>query len=373
MRSRSIVLAILLASLAHSQGVAQSWVDHARALLGDASTISAARAEVEEHLQKDPNDVDALMMMGNVMYQEFNASDDPAAGHGVLELRSTDDESIYDASMGFMGSPVTVVPTDVADRMIEQWLKAVAIDPGREDIHKGICHIYSISLQADKLMAYLPVLKEHMAVDAETPYSLANYARNIIDRNEFADGMRVYIRISELFPDCNGMLSDIGGTYYQEGDPVNAKKWIDRAMEGADIDEMSYGNSFFIYAVLEENAKALSALEAACKLNGTTENMLYKGILELAARGDWRTTLNNYISGAGASEEGVAMAKTLLNGSPDSTSTYEAVAAAGLNDGFKLPLHHLFRDRIGGFAASFNYAEALGYNHRDQDADFRTS
>jgi tetratricopeptide (TPR) repeat protein len=197
---------------------------------------------------------------------------------------------------------------------------------------------------------------------------LADYAQNLIERDRFADGMRTYVRISEMFPACTGILSDIGATYYRQGDLGNAEAWVDRAMARGDNDEMTNANAFFIYAVLERNDEALKALVAACKLDGSSEDLLYQGILELGEGKDWRATMKEYAERPNASDKGLVLANGLLNGNPDSLSTYAAVANAGMNDGFMMPVHHLFRDRIGGFAPSFNYAEALGYNHRDREA-----
>ena len=74
-------------------------------------TVGQAESKVDEYLQKDPDNVDALVMKGNVIYYKYTI-DKPQ-----LALIANTNESIYDNTIGYLEDPVIILPVEVADKI----------------------------------------------------------------------------------------------------------------------------------------------------------------------------------------------------------------------------------------------------------------
>jgi len=326
-------------------------------------TIDEAEKKVNGFLQKDPNNVDALMMKGNIIYYQYTFKQPD------ISLAANPNESIYDNSIGFMSEPILILPKETADQITEMWLKAVSINKKREDIHLGICHIYSISLQTDKLINYLPVLKDNTEINSYTPYNFADYARNLEDRGKFDDAIKVYLKISELFPRNGGLLSDIAGEYFSNGDLAKAKEYADAALTKPDVDAMTYGNAFFIYAVLEDYPAALKMIRKKSEEMKNDDYLFYQGLVELNEGKEWKLTLKKYSETKSNDTAALNLTRLLLSETFDSSiETYKELIQTKLNDAYRILIHAYYKNHTKEFLPAFNYAEAMTYNHRYRDA-----
>ena len=325
--------------------------------------IDMAESKVNEYLMKNPDNVDALIMRGNIIYYKYT-QDQPQ-----IEVLANSNESVYDNTIGFLQDPVVILPVHIADSINAEFFKALKADKKRQDIYYGICHIYSISLQTDKLLDFLPRLKDNVDIDENSPYNFADYARNFIDRDQFDDGMRIYTRISELFPKTGGILSDMASEYYTHGDLEKAREYADKALARKEVDDMTYGNAFFIYAIMEDYESALNALQKKSETEKNKDYLLYRGLLELNQNKDWKPTLTEYLQSDNNDEGGNKLAAYLLhNEFENSMDAYKEINDIQLTDAFKILIHKYYKTRTAEFLPAFNYAEALTYNHRYKDA-----
>lgn len=322
--------------------------------------ILEAEKLVNQYLKEDPNNVDALMYMGNVVYYK-NKFAGPTGDSPVVSLNTNNDESIYESSFGFIGDEVETVPEKVANEAVSYWLKAVSIDPKRDDIHLGISHIYSVSLQIQKLIDYLPTVKKHTKL---SPYDMANYARNIMERDRWEDGIKVYKAIAKLYPEIGGIYSDIASEYYLKGQIDLAIENINLALQKDDKDEMTYGNAFFLYSIAGSYTKALQALVNQDKILESDEHLLYKGIVELyQGNPNFSKSLNSYLESDKATVKGLSLASMLLDEDFKPNGEWrEKLMDAKLNDGYLMPLNEYISQKSNDFAADFAYAEALTYH-----------
>ncbi len=279
-----------------------------------------------------------------------------------VHIGGNPDESIYDRTIGFLtGTADDIVPRDIAARVAGVWKHALTIDGRREDIHYGVCQIYSMGLLTDPLIAYLPTLKRAIKTDDRLCYSMGDYARNIKARGDFPDAMRVYKAIFRLYPDQSGILSDIAGEYYQHGDLDSAVAYVRRLVVGSNCDAMSYGNAFFIFSVTGRYDEALGALKLRSGLSGAKEHILYQGLLQyLRGQVNWQKTVASYAAGPHDSTKG-AIADILVSETyRGSSDDYRMLNDVDVDDAWKIVLHRIFkRLSPGDFDPRFNYAEIL--------------
>ncbi|CAN5327561.1 hypothetical protein BH09BAC1_BH09BAC1_18310 [soil metagenome] len=365
------LLILLLLALLSVYGQQQDIHQMLRPLFTEDGIAEAERL-VDQYLKEDPKNVDALMYKGNVVYYKYKFNDGiyKLTKGSLVSLISVTDENIYESTIAKLGEHQEIVPADVANEAIQYWLLAVSINHKREDIHLGISHLYSISLQTDKLINYLPTAAKNSNLSA---YDMANYARNIKERGKWEDAMKVYVKISEIFPDLGGILSDIAYEYFEKGDAKMAIQYIDQALLRKNVDEMTYGNAFFMLSVMGDYERALKALKAQSKLTKTEQYLLYQGIVELLQnKPSWKKSLESYQLSPTATKKGKALAEMLLNPKfkTDLTTLDNLSNTIDVNDGYKLPLYEYFykNNTTNTFEPLYAYAEALTYNLRYPEA-----
>ena len=359
------LLSGMLASLTYSQGrVAQEIGD-----LIQRGKLDEAQEKVEAYLEKDPHNVDALMMKGNIL---LNRS--PKMKDGIMVV-ANDNESIYDNSIGFIrGSQPSVLPKDLALQVAGIWQEALKYDNSREDIHFGICQIYSMAILSNELIAYLATLKANIKSDPRLYYSMGDYARNMIERGQFKQAMKVYKAISRLYPEQFGVISDIAGEYYQHGDLDSARVYVRYLLHGSDLDTMSYGNAFFILAVCEDYDAALEALKMKSKVAHDSEYLLYDGLLGFSReQPEWASKLRTFSKSSPDSAKKVFAASLMSLPAKVSENDYLRLESNQLDDAYMILLHRTFTKLLPGeFLPRFNYAEALTHtsSYRKASAEF---
>ena len=122
--------------------------------------IEEASERIEWYQKKYPNNVDVLMMKGNVILNQY-FFDTPG-----VSLSVNDNESIYDSSIAFVGEAPNVIPEAVAREVASYWIRCLNIDNSRSDIHKGLCYLYAMALMKDELIAHLPKMKDALRDEA---------------------------------------------------------------------------------------------------------------------------------------------------------------------------------------------------------------
>lgn len=321
--------------------------------------LDQAEEKVNYYLKQDPKNVDAIMMKGNILLNK-----NPNM-QGDIVIAVNEDESVYESSIGYMsGHENVIVPKDLAQQVADIWKQAIAIDDTRKDIHYGICQVYSIALLPDELISYLPILKRVITDDDKLPYSMCNYARNMKNRNDFNNAIKIYKAVYALYPEESGLLSDIAGEYYQHGDIDSAQYYISVALKKSNLDMISYGNAFFILSVYGQYHKALDAIKIQSKLAKDTEFLLYQGLLEYYEnQSNWKKTIQMYLKNA-KDKAKITLAEYLVSENYQaSMEDYHKLIDLKVNDGYKIIIHHKFINlEPNKFLPSFNYAELLTYS-----------
>lgn len=323
-----------------------------------AGQLDKAEERVNYYLTRNPRDVDAIMMKGNIVLNRLPAM------QGDIELRGNEDESIYETDIGTITSPVRIVPRADATEIANIWKQALTIDSSREDIHFGVCQIYSLGLMADELIAYLPTLKRVITSDDRLHYSMGDYARNIKSRGDFDGAMKVYKAIRRLYPRENGLLSDIAGEYFLHGYLDSAYYYVKTLMNSSELDSMSYGNTFFISSVLGEYETALRAITLQSQQAGNRNHLLYMGLLQyLRKNPQWKATLTTFLQGAGTGSR-KEIAQTLVSdGYHASYDDYLILDGFDVSDAYKILIHHAFKNlALSKLSPWFNYAELFTRN-----------
>lgn len=363
MRQLLIFLSILTLPLA---AIAQPDIQQEITTLLKANKVEEAAQRVDAYLDKDPNNVDALVMKGNVVYKRYLLAE-----FSNRVLSGNENESIYDPAIGYLGAPPVILTREKANEINRIWLRAAALAPERTDIHFGICEVYSSALMTNELIRHLKTIKPQLPSDPDTPYLLADYARNLKDRNRTDDAFEVYKQIISMYPNHGGIHSDLANEYYQAGKMYFAEIAIAEALKKDHLDEMVYGNAFFISAVMGNYDLALKAARNEAKLQGHHHDELFYGLVQLSqGQREWRTTLKNYLSVEEDDDGHKALALLLTSASFSfSDVDLKAVIELAVPDHFKLPVYEAFMlARPDDFDPAFQYAETLTYHANYQKA-----
>ena len=272
--------------------------------------LDEAAAKVEEYLAADPDDVDALMMKGNVILNRFL----DAAGSGMTSLEVNSDESIFSDAMGYMKAKVVVVAPDTARAVAALWQRCLELAPDREDIHLGLCCLYSWALMKDELLARIVILASAFPGDKDR-YATTDYVRNIAERGDLAMFLEVARGLLAIYPERSGLMSDVASFLASAGRLDEAEPLIDRAFAMEDRDSYVCGNYHYLHYVLGDYDKALAGLKADPKKASLAT--LFEALLRYS-RGEegWREGLAAFLQKPGTSKQartGKALATFLLS------------------------------------------------------------
>jgi tetratricopeptide (TPR) repeat protein len=341
----------------------QNIIEDATALM-KAERLGEAEDLVNRYLLQDPLNIDAIMMKGNVVLNKYLYE---ARLQGSLKRNFYED--VYEAGIVEKGERPVVVPDSVAAGVERFWAAALKLEPNREDIQLGLCQLYALSLQRQKLLLQLKSAVEHAKHDVELPMQLANYARYLGDRGDFEGMMATYRQINQLFPAQTGLLSDIAGEYFFNGKLDSARHYLRLSLKDEKADQTVLGNAFYLGSMLGDYDLALSALQ---RMPGTS-HLLFEGILKFKeGEKKWKKPLEKLLESNPDSME-AAFARVLLADTfKVDVDNYLALNAIQPGDAFKLPIHEKFRE-TGDFLPFFNAAETLCFNkcHARADEAFR--
>ncbi|MBI1224554.1 MAG: hypothetical protein GC192_04905 [Bacteroidetes bacterium] len=330
----------------------QTIIEDATSLM-KAGMLGEAEDLVNRYLMQDPINVDAIMMKGNVILNKYLYEQQAQAS-----LLRNFVEDVYDVGTVERGSPPIVVPDSVAASIERLWLAALKLDPEREDIQLGLCQLYALSLQAQKLSARMPIAKQHASADADLPIQLANYARYLGDRGDFDGMIAAYQQDYQLFPSQTGLLSDMAGEFFFDGKLDSARQYLRLSLRDKNADQTVLGNAFYLGSLLGDYDSALSAIE---RLPGA-DHLLYDGLVKFV-KGEkkWQKPLEKYLE-SGPDSTGTALAYLLLADTFQvNLENYLSLNPLDPGDAFKILLQEKFRE-TGDFLPYFNAAETYCFN-----------
>jgi tetratricopeptide (TPR) repeat protein len=253
--------------------------------------FEGARERIEQYLAKDPDHIDALMMKGNVILNEYVQ---PLADVSVV---SNSNESIYDDSIGMIANPreKMVLPEDITREVAELWLRCLDLDSTREDIHKGLCTIYARALMLDDLIGHLSVMKAALA-EKNLMYTMGNYARQVNERGGFGPAMEVYQAIQDLYPGHAGVTSDRAAMHFRFGNIETGARLIRAALVQGAGDEMILGNGVTMLTIVEDYEGALGAFRELERVTGDNSEWIFYRSLYRQYMGEksWRDDLDQF-------------------------------------------------------------------------------
>lgn len=346
----SLIMVMLLPKAARSQSAITPKDIRDAMEKGDYAT---ANAKMNTYLQSHLNDPDAWTLHANLIMNEYRSK------KPTLSVYSEADEDIYNRSAGNTSNPPLELPRLIADSIVGSLMKAAQLAPTRIDIHYGICDILSKSGNVKLLVQYIPVLNASMVPAEGNPYLLAEYARNLIDRKRFEDGMQVYAAIAGLYPDDAGIFSDMAGEYYQAGMMKPALLYSRMSMEKSDIDETTLGNSFFIAAIAEDQTMALDALQKQCALKKSKEYLMYEALLDLEKGLMGGKKAEEYLKSPNQEVPLSRLALLLSQKNFKATLTdFDSMMHFELPDAYKMVICRWFSSKYPrAFAPSYHYGE----------------
>ncbi|MBL8967667.1 MAG: hypothetical protein JNG85_11720 [Spirochaetaceae bacterium] len=285
--------------------------------------LAEARSAVEAFLAADPADVDARMMLGNVILNEHFAK----SGEGGISLEANRDESIFSPDMGYMKGAVVILPRKVAEEVAALWLGCLADAPAREDIQLGVCAIYTRALMTEELVVRMRRVAEAYP-DGRHMYTMMDYVGQL---REWA-GPKVSLPVAEallsIYPNRAGIASDVAAAFAAEGRLSEAAALLDKAAGMPGVDEYLHGNRFYVNYLLGDYDRALAALKADATTGGLWR--LFEGLLRrLRGEASWRDSLKGFLADPGKDRRaaaGAALARFLL--SPEDKDDYASYLAS---------------------------------------------
>lgn len=326
--------------------------------------LTKAREKIDAYLERDPDDVDALMMLGNVILNEYFQSQQVG-----VNIRANEDESIFDRTIGFVREPVYTVPLEVAEKVKKLWKRCLVLDNTREDIHKGLCYLFGVSLMKDELLSHLPIMKAALTGEKELYFTMSDYALLFKERGRFQDCMRIYEAIIGLYPEQSGLYGDVAQLYFRNGRQGLGKKYLEIALAKKNIDEVTYANAVLIFTITGEHEKAKEAFRKLSRLRGDGEWLLYDSLFRLL-RGEkqWKEPLAEFIRGADQGNLDLSLAKLLLSAGADDFESYRKSLEYADKAYFRILIEKRAMEKFADrFEPAFGYAEMMiGFKNYDE-------
>lgn len=222
---------------------------------------SAAQSYLDSILTKTPNDVDAIMMQGNIILNKHLIEKQQQA------FITSFDEDIFTDKAPYADAPPPIVDLKQADSVERLWQKAVLLDPQRNDIHMGLCMLFGMSLQEEKLLKQLPILKKLSANDEQTAISMIDYARLFRERGRFKQTNNIMAAVVALYPTSSLVKSDWAGEAMFMGDLAKANLLAKDILKLKQFDNTTLQNISSIFCAVNNPIDALIAQKQYAKVD----------------------------------------------------------------------------------------------------------
>jgi tetratricopeptide (TPR) repeat protein len=310
------------------------------------------------YLTQNPNDPDAWIMNTNLILNKFRSISPQ------ISLKSNPNENVYESSMGFLGTPPLTLPKVVSDSAINSLKLALQLAPKRLDIQQGLCYLFSISNRPLELMKQLHQLQAILPESNENAFMMADYARNFIDRDQFNDGMQIYTTIYTYYMDNGGILSDMAGEYYKHGDMDVALTYAKMAAEKKEIDEMTYGNIFFLASLNEEYDLASDMIQKQGAVSKSKEYLMYDGLLRMIKGNNAKGMFQEFLKSPSKDENLIKAANYMVSSNfKSSLADFDSLIQFNLNDPYKVLVCRYFKKLYpNAFDPSFQLAEIYTFH-----------
>lgn len=286
-------------------------------------------------LKKNPENVDAWMMKGNVL---LNFAMDTTQSMNFI---SETDESVFTVGI----TPKAKLLSEKTVREVETcWRKALQLDSLRVDVRKGLCTIYTLALMKDSLKTEILRLRKMVGDEDEEAFKMCEYARKFKERNRFNEAMELYAYIANLYPQAAGIRCDMASEYFYEGKMNEALLWLDSTYKFKTVDETSFLNGAFVFSQLGYFDNAQSVLNAYSRIYNRRMDDFYFGLTLFADSSDKYTeVLKAFISEIDSNSyyTEFVLAKQLLSYRTAFTfENYRALAiSADVPDYYKVLIH----------------------------------
>lgn len=243
---------------------------------------------IDSVIRKNPKDVDALMMKGNVILNYALDTTSP------MQFITEDDASIF--SGGIKDKP-KLLATKTVYAVERIWRKCLLLDSTRTDISKGLCTIYAMALMRDSLEKEILRLMKIEKDDGEQAFRMCEYARKFKERNRFDEAMQVYQFIAKQYPALAGVRCDIASEYFYAGRMNEALAWLDSTYNFKTVDETSFLNGAFTYSLLGYFDDAQNVLNSYSRIYQRKMDVFYYGLRQFAdTSAGYRKTLVDFCS-----------------------------------------------------------------------------
>ena len=253
------------------------------------SKLDRAEVLVDAILKKEPDNVNALMYKGNILF--FKGSN-----AGKIQLYGNEDESIYDSSIGEIGEGSSLTSPEVAKNVAVYFKRALEKAPQRMDIQLGLCWTYANAGMKDELIARFPALRKYSGNKPDLQYNMGDYARVIVDNYSFDDGIAVYREIARLYPNDGNIINDIGAMYMKSGNLDRALKYFKQAASKKNRDDSTLANLALASAVAGDYDLATQAQQMLSAFKKDTTSPLYDALNKrLKKEPGWQEEVKTFI------------------------------------------------------------------------------
>jgi len=220
-----------------------------------AQKFSEVDKVIDSILLSNPKEPDAWMMKGNSILNRH------LLNLNSIPIITQADEDILSIEASGLNSPPQIPEKKVIDSVEQYWKKTLATDSTREDVYMGLCTVYGMSMQTDKILSCLPLLKKHSRKGTQLAYLMEDYARLLRERGKVIDAQKVFGVITTMYPKESGIWSDWAGECLLNADLKGAVEKADKAMQCKTMDESTRENLIAIYLYAQQPEKAVKAIE----------------------------------------------------------------------------------------------------------------
>lgn len=240
------------------------------------NNYTRANQYLDSVLKKHPYLVDAYMMKGNVLLNYSWAN--TTKNYFNIERA----ESVFDTTGINESFFVPIIPEDTSRLIENYWLHCLKLDSTRNDIRKGLCRLYSISLRVNDLKKQLGQMKSLITENEDNAYIYAEYARNIKLRGRFDEALSVYQFLANMFPGLAGIRCDMSGECFYNGRPNEALRYLDSSLSQRVVDQTSFINAATIYSLLGYYEDAFTTFKRYSQTDTLLMGDFYKGLMMFA-------------------------------------------------------------------------------------------
>jgi tetratricopeptide (TPR) repeat protein len=182
--------------------------------------LDAAEQAYRAHLTEQPDDADALHLLGVLRQQR---GDTPAALDLIRQaIACAPDHAQFHLSLG--GALLAQGDTDAARASFEQ---ALALDPNRVETHSLLGHL---ALQAGAETDAESRFRIGRRAGEQDPLILLGLGNVYLDRRDPANAAKFLSRAAELKPDDAGILTSLGRALFDQGAFGLAERTFENAL-----------------------------------------------------------------------------------------------------------------------------------------------